>query len=213
MHSTYLILVKVSSASFLLFWGSWLTVCREHCHDCHEMLKIWWLGWVKILDTTVSCQKMRINQILSVSQGCINVFQLAGGKMCKLVDSTLSLHFTSFHLDFYILSLFMKCCHAQRTVSLRISACLKILKFYVLFWSDTHQASFYCYWNGSSNFQLWSEFPNLFSIFVWSNLTPWKLDGQHTNCSEKSTNQCKPTKMLQRFSAVILWGIFASHMP
>lgn len=152
---------------------------------------------------------MWINHILSVSQGYINFFQLVGGKMCKLVDSTLSLHFTSFHLDFYILSLFMKCCHAQRTVSLRISACLKILKFYVLFWSDTRQASFSSHWIGSSNFQLCSEFPNLFSIFVWSNLTPRKL----LNCSEKSTNQYKRTKMLQRFSAVILWGIFASHMP
>ena len=159
----------------------------------------------------MSCQKIQINQNLSVSRGYINFFWIIDGKMCKLVDSTSSLHFTSFHLDFYILSLFIilstKLFHAFRTVLLTISAHLKKLKFCCLFWSDT-QVFLHFYWNGSSDFQLWSGFPNLFSVFLWSNLSPWKIDLNQCNW-----NQFKSIKMLQKLSAIILWGIFASHMP
>lgn len=96
-----------------------------------------------------------------------------------------------FCLDFYpgFVILSAKCFHAFSTVLLGIAAHLKILRGCVLFWSDKKHVSFHFYWNGNSHFQLWSGFPDLFSVPVWSNLCSQKPDPSQSKCFEKSTSQ------------------------
>lgn len=159
----------------LSFCGNWPTVCREQ-HDCHRMLRTWWLTWVKILDTTTSCQKIQINQNVSFHLG--------------------------FYPDFIVLSVNIS--------TLPTLYCWQFLLtrkcWNVVFCSGLPNISFHFCRSGISDFQLWSEFPNLFSVFMYSHLCTWKPEllreihqATHSVCSHVHMLHVNPLRFCTAF--------------